>query len=141
MFSLFFSLVVVSACCPQILYWYFAELGVLVFLFSFETKIPSPFSPPPFLNFPNNIIFRTFQVIWSGAWNQSEWNHVQSGFSTKLESLRMERLGMERHRMERHRMERLRITFSPNWNQVECKDSEWKDSEWKDSEWKDSETL
>jgi hypothetical protein len=36
----------------------------------------------------------------------------------------MERLRMERHRMERHRMERLRITFSPNWNQVEWKDSE-----------------
>jgi hypothetical protein len=26
-----------------------------------------------------------------GAWNHSEWNPVESGFSTKLESLRMER--------------------------------------------------
>jgi hypothetical protein len=73
-------------------------------------------------------------IPWGGAWNQSEWNHVESGFSTKLESLRMERLRMERLRMERHRMERLRmesliITFSPNWNQVEWKDSEWKDPE------------
>jgi hypothetical protein len=36
----------------------------------------------------------------------------------------MERLRMERHKMERLRMERLRFTFSPNWNQVEWKDSE-----------------
>jgi hypothetical protein len=49
-------------------------------------------------------------------------DHVESGFSTKLESLRMERLGMERLRMERRRK-----TLSPNRNH-----SKWKDSEGKD---------